>query len=195
MITADTTLAAINPDLLPDTSERFHLPGAVDLPNRNPNQVSGKQVKIIVRYAKDNIPASATFAQAIAQLRSKFLVGAQQDFNLVEKILEETRAENAENDLSDAQNKMVITILSALAGTANHWDMGINAKIASAPKALKSTFIMSLSAVRTQGQLTVFMDRFAAVFGRPQPKAGLGEPLMAQSTVAAAPETALEEPF
>lgn len=180
MIHPDMKLAQIT--TVPAIEEKFSLPGSQD-PN---NTVSGSQIGVMVRWAKENLPPSATWAQALSEMRTRFLKGNQRDFNIVNAILGNARAENPDRPLtvrSGGQSDMLSTILSALNGVKPHWDAGIQQRILVLSKAHRDALISQALEVNTQGQLQVFMTKFDALCGKPAPKAGLGEPLTVGSSV------------
>jgi hypothetical protein len=171
MLNAELILTQINPDTMPDAGPPVVLPGG-----ETRGTVSPKQERLYARYAKANYPGLLTWAQAVAKMRSEFLVGAQKDFGMTEKVLEKLREVNVENPMSAAQTKMTADIISALTGEKDHWDPEINRKIKASPKPVRDSVLVQFVDANKQGQLTVAMAKFSALYGKPQPRAGLGEP-------------------
>lgn len=191
MIAPNTIISTINLDSIPESKDKFELPGA-----SAPNSVSYNQLRTIVTYIQEIYPATLTFADAVARLRERFVKGNQRDFNIVNGIIDDLRTQNADNDLTQNQQDLVNTILGSLAGTSEHWDKGIAARIAAAPKSLRNQFTVQFSSCFNQGQLNILMNRFAQVFGKPTPKAGFGDSVFDTSPLTALDvQTSLQEPF
>jgi hypothetical protein len=175
-IEATALVASIDPEALPDFGAGIMLPGAIESRDpAKPNTVSPKQQATIARHVKENFSATTTWAEAIAQLRARFLKGRQLDFGIVDGIISEGRFANRHDDLTTAQQDLVEVNLRALNGTQAHWDEGIAARIIQSSKQAREALSERFLRVDTQGQLQVAMDRFAALFGRPAVAAGTGE--------------------
>lgn len=191
-ISPEQLLGTIDAEGLPDTPKDAPRPLPASyrriLPGASPADtgVTDSQVKTMVRWAHQNLDLSLTWAQAVSEMRKRFITGQQRDFNIADRIINEGYKANADLRLTEDQARMVNTIILALQAPdkvgkdreqAQHWDLGIRQAIATVDVRTRKQYLALFDSVWTQGDLTVVMDRFSARFGRPQPKGGFGDVL------------------
>lgn len=187
-IDPEIQVSTISVDDLPTGKDKIvSLPGAEDA---NRGELSFDQLRVIVRYVTTNFEPMTTWADAVNQLRAKYVVGAQKDFTIVTKIIEEGYRANASLEITDDQLNLIVVNLGALTGQTPHWDAGINAKVSGASKLIRDTMATKFMTVDNRGDLDRAMRLFEATFGRPQRITGVGEPIGSGVTVTPPPDGA-----
>lgn len=166
-INADTILGAISVDTLPvDTAKVNILPGGSTHPD---NVLSNAQVRVIADWVTQNLSPSLTWAQAIAQLRTRAGIRStnQRDFPLVEWVVEQGRAASADEPLTPGQENLRDNCIKALSGVKNHFEPEIDTRIKNTSRMVVEQITVRFMNIETRGQLSTAMKVFGALFGVP----------------------------
>lgn len=169
-----STLDLEDPYWLADDSDRIELPGAKRAAASDPtkpNKVSRKQARTIIRGLVQNpdfagLPADQAFDKARGPENAN-LRGGQHDIQIVQWVLANMRAANADLPLTASQQDLIATNLAALNGTEAHFEASVNAKIVALDPQFKNKFLMDFMNVTTQGELDRVMTMFRSFVGDP----------------------------
>jgi len=146
-----------------DRGQRVLLPGAQE----HSGDVTLRQYFTLARHAQETFDPTTRFVDAINKMRSQWLRGRQKDFGMVDHVMVDLRKRNVNSQLSDDQERLLITCLEALSGINRHWDAGIANRIDAVSRTIREDLQRSFMRVETQGQFQRVMGHFQSLFGRP----------------------------
>jgi len=154
----------------------------IELPGSAEGTVSPKQARVVLMFVKGNealqdlTVESALDVTRVALLGSKTYKdghkGLDPDFVLVEKITAQWAAASATETLTDAADKLRMSLIAALSGTTPHWDPKFQAKISALPASIRERLVLAFLDAETRGGFSAAMAKLTALVGQPASSPG-----------------------